>query len=123
MLRLLSVAFLALLLQIPIAMIGSRVAERQARRDDAVIEVSSKWGNSQAITGPALLVPYTYQWNDTVLPDRPITRTETRHAVFLPDRLRVTGTVDSETRHRGIFSVPVYRLEVNVAGEFARPDF
>jgi inner membrane protein len=49
MLRLFSVGFLALLLQIPIAMIGGLVSEREARRQAAVAEVSSKWGNAQAM--------------------------------------------------------------------------
>jgi inner membrane protein len=123
MLRLFSVGFLALLLQIPIAMIGTRVSERQARRDEAVAEVSSKWGNSQAITGPALVVPYTHRWTDRTNKGEAITRTETRHAVFLPERLLARGQVDSEIRHRGIFAIPVYRLDLRVEGEFARPDF
>ena len=59
MLRLFSVGLLALLLQIPIAMIGGLVAERQERRQAAVTEVSSKWGNVQSIIGPVLIVPYT----------------------------------------------------------------
>jgi inner membrane protein len=123
MLRLLSVGFLALLLQIPIAMIGSRVAERQQRRDEAVAEVSAKWGNAQAITGPALVVPYTHRWTSNDDKGQTVVRTELRHAVFLPDRLRATGGLEAETRHRGIFAIPVYRLDVTVEGEFARPDF
>ena len=61
MLRLLLVGFLALLLQIPIEMIAELVSERQERRREAVAEVSSKWGNDQIITGPALVVPYTHR--------------------------------------------------------------
>ena len=52
--RLVSVGLLVLLLQIPIAMIGSLVGERQARRDAAITDVSGKWGGSQTIVGPAL---------------------------------------------------------------------
>ena len=52
MLRLFWVGVLALLLQIPIAMIGRLVSERQERRQAAVAEVSSKWGDAQAIMGP-----------------------------------------------------------------------
>ena len=48
---------IVLLLQIPIAMIGSLVGERQARRDAAITDVSGKWGGSQTIVGPALVVP------------------------------------------------------------------
>ena len=123
MLRLLSIGFLALLLQIPIAMIGGLVSERQERRQAAVAEVSSKWGNAQAITGPALVVPYTYRWTEASTGGQPITRTETRNAIFLPENLYVRGSIDTEIRNRGIFSVPVYTLGLRVEGEFARPSF
>ena len=123
MLRLLSVGFLVLLLQIPVSMIGRLVRERQQRRDAAIGEVSSKWGNAQSITGPSLVVPYAHRWTEAGMGGQLVTRTETRHAVFLPEQLRVRGTLDSEIRQRGIFSVPVYRLVLAVDGEFARPRF
>ena len=85
MLRLLLIGFLALLLQIPIAMITGLVSERQGRRQEAVAEVSSKWGNIQIITGPALVVPYTYRWTEFAMGGQEITRTEARNAIFLPD--------------------------------------
>jgi inner membrane protein len=123
MLRLFVVGFLALLVQIPIVMIGGLVIERQNRRQEAVTEVSSKWGNTQTISGPALVVPYTYRWTEEEAGGRQVTRTEPRNAVFLPERLQVRGSIDTETRYRGIFSVPVYTLAVTVEGEFARPRF
>ena len=122
-LRLLSVGFLALLLQIPIGMIGRLVSERQERRQGAVAEVSSKWGHTQAITGPVLVVPYTHRWTETPAGGQQITRTETRNAIFLPERLEARGELDSEIRNRGIFSIPVYQLGLTVEGEFARPSF
>jgi len=122
MLRLLWVGFLTLLLQIPIFMIGGLVSERQERRDTAVSEVSSKWGNDQALTGPALVVPYTYRWLQPQDKGEPISRSETRHVIFLPEQLRIHGTLDSEVRARGIFSIPVYNLRLTVEGEFTRPD-
>src|SRR3982751_3809080 len=94
-LRLLSVGVLVLLMQIPIAMIGSLVSERQARREAAVADVSSKWGQSQTLVGPALVVPFAGQ---------------PRAAVFLPATLHARGAVDAGNRSRGIFSIPVYRL-------------
>lgn len=123
MLRLLLVGFLALLLQIPIEMIAELVSERQERRQEAVAEVSSKWGTDQVITGPALVVPYTHRWTEVATGGQEITRTEVRNAVFLPERLHSRGSIDSATRFRGIFSVPVYRLTLTVEGEFARPSF
>ncbi len=57
-LRLLTVGVLVLLLQIPIAMIGGQVSEREMRGIEAIEEVSSKWGNEQIVSGPVLVVPY-----------------------------------------------------------------
>jgi inner membrane protein len=122
MLRLLVVAVLTLLLQVPIVMIGGLVNERESRRREAVAEVTGRWGNAQAITGPALVVPYTHRWTEVTAAGKEVPRSETRQAVFLPDRLAVTGSVDGEVRKRGIFAVPVYRLGLTVDGEFPRPD-
>jgi inner membrane protein len=123
MLRLLSVGFLALLLLIPIGMISDLVSERQSRRESVIGDITSKWGNSQVLTGPALVVPYTVTWAEIGSNNQTISRTETRTATFLPERLEARGAVASETRKRGIFSVPVYKLKLSVEGEFARPDF
>src|SRR5690242_752002 len=120
--RLIVIAVLALLLQIPILMISGLVGERQQRNEDAVADISSKWGGAQSITGPALVVPYTYRWTDES-GTRPITHAETRNAIILPDSLTILGTMKSEVRRRGIFSVPVYRLDAQVEGEFTRPHF
>ena len=120
-LRLLAVGFLALLILIPIAMISGLVSERQQRRQTAVAEVSSSWGNAQSIAGPVLVVPYAHRWTESAANGVPITRTETRHVIFLPTALRIRGAMDAEIRSRGIFSVPVYRLALTVEGEFARP--
>lgn len=121
--RLLLLGFIALLLLIPIAMIGHLVFERQQRFTAAVEEVAAKWGHAQALTGPALVVPYTRAWVEGPIGGAQQQRSETRYAVFLPKDLRVRGMLAAEKRQRGIFSIPVYRLELRVEGEFARPSF
>src|SRR4029077_9712313 len=117
MLRLFSVGLLALLLQIPIAMIGGLVAERQERRQAAVTEVSSKWGNVQSIIGPALIVPYTYRWTEASASGLQITRTETRNAIFLPQQLRIraryTPSFSIVGFSRSLFTRSVSRLKVS----------
>lgn len=123
LLRLFSIGLLALVLLIPIGMISGLIAERQARRESTVEEIASKWGRTQHLTGPALVVPYTVRWAETGSAGQTLSRSETRTAVFLPDRVALHGKIHSETRQRGIFSVPVYRLDLQVEGEFARPDF
>ena len=121
-LRILTVAFLALILQIPVSMIGGLVSEREQRRQEAIGDVSSSWGYAQTITGPALLVPYSHRATETLASGQQVTRTETRTAVFLPKRLAVRGTIDSDERRRGIFTVPLYRSAMTVEGEFDPPN-
>lgn len=123
MLRVLVVGLLALVLQIPIAMIGAQVADRQERRQQAIDEVASSSGRSQSLTGPVLVIPYTQRLEQQSADGRTLTRIETRHAVFLPKQLRISGSIGSELRRRGIFTIPVYRLQLTLEGEFARPDF
>ncbi len=122
-LRLISVGILALLLLIPIARIGHLVGERQGRAAGAVEEVASKWGGSQAIVGPALVVPYVEKTTTVSSTGTPLVTEHPGNAVFLPRRLHAAGSVNPEARSRGIFSVPVYRLDLKVEGEFGKPDF
>jgi inner membrane protein len=109
---------LMLVLLVPIAMIGGLVSERQARYEAAVNEVSGKWGDAQRITGPLLVLPYTAQAGTGDAGEA----TETRYAVFLPKRLQTVAAVRTESRERGIFSVPVYTLMPSLEGTFDRPE-
>ncbi len=120
--RLLGIGFLTLLLQIPIVMIGSLVYERQYRQQTVIDEVSSKWGKSQSITGPALVIPYTYLWNEMSPTGQPISRSETRQAIFLPEKLEISGKIDSSILFREIYTVPVYKLDLLMTGVF-QPNF
>lgn len=121
-LRLVTVGVLVLLLQIPIAMIGGQVSERKQRGAEAVEEVSAKWGRRQVLTGPMLVVPYVHRWTELDGNRQPVERREYRHASFLPEELTIAGTATSEIRRRGIFEIPVYRLELLVSGSFSPPD-
>jgi inner membrane protein len=122
-LRLLTVGLLVLLLQIPIAMIGGQVSQREQRGAEAIEEVSSKWGKQQSLRGPVVVVPYLHRWSEAGREGVPVTRAEQRYAYFLPDSLTTRGTVKTEVRKRGIFSVPVYKLDLTLSGRFSRPDF
>jgi len=118
--KLISIGFLAFLLLVPIILIFGLVSERETRRNAATQEVASSWGSRQAITGPALVVPVTRRWLEPAMP-KPTERTEVRHAIFLPERLRIRGTLESQTLSRGIFVVPVYRMTLTLDGTFNQP--
>lgn len=122
-LKVVMIIFLALLLQIPIAMISGTVGERQQRNSEAVEEIAAKWGREQRVVGPILTIPYEIvRGQVNTLADRqpePVVE----YAHFLAEDLTIAAKSENLFRHRGIFAIPVYRLDLNLTGRFARPDF
>jgi len=116
------VGFLILVLLIPLVMIQSLVYERKERQEAASRGVMQTWGSEQTVGGPVLTVPYQTRRVEYVAEGKPVTRTETHFAYFLPDHLEVEGRVDPEVRYRGIYRVPLYQVALSVKGRFAPPD-
>ncbi len=118
-----AIGLLLLLLQIPILLIYGLLEDRDRTRQAAVREVADKWGGPQHVVGPFLVVPYRYfqtvKDNDGV---EEVRRFQSL-ATFLPEALRIEGTLDGEKLYRGIYEVPVYSGDVTLAGAFAQPDF
>lgn len=105
---------LAVVLVVLLARVQSVVDERQGRSGEALLEVSGKWGASQAIVGPVLALPYRVENREK----DGTTGTRDDLALLLPDRLELDGTLAPEVRRRGIFSVVVYTLQLKVSGSF-----
>jgi len=120
--RVITLLFAVIVLQIPVFWIGGLVGERSERRTEAVEEITAKWGRKQTLTGPALVVPYLQR--TTYKPEKGPAEivTTVRHLVFLPGELSIQGKVSSERRSRGIFSVPVYQSDLELRGSFEAPD-
>lgn len=116
--RLLLVAGLALLLQVPGCMIGHLAWERQRSRDQAVAEIAQTWGASQHLGGPILAVPFRrYGSNDK---GRRV-EVESGTVAVLPESLEVSADARVETLRRGLFEVPVYRARLVLTGRFGVP--
>jgi inner membrane protein len=123
LLRVLLIGFLVMLLQIPIFMIEGQIGDRTKTRQQAVEDVTGKWGMEQSVMGPVLVVPYMVRWTEEDSKGVKNVRTMVQSANFLPEDLRIDGKLESEVRYRGIFSVPVYRLILHFKGNFLPPDF
>jgi inner membrane protein len=116
--KLLFIGFLVLLLLIPMGMIESVVRERSYLYLSAKQDIMNAWGRAQTVGGPVLTLPYRV----TVTDDKGIERVRHSLAHFLPERLSIRGHLDSETRYRGIYQVPVYTADLKLSGRFAPPD-
>ena len=118
--KILLMGLLMLLLLIPLGMVTGLVHERESRRDEALSEVSSKWGHSQQITGPVLAVPYRSYFIDA----QKTVREKIELAYFLPESVDTAASIDPEKRSRGLYEVVLYSIKgMHVSGLFSRPDF
>ena len=67
---------ITLIMLIPTALIQQLIKEREYVKEDAISEVSVKWGNGQTITGPYISIPYQK------------TRSKKEWVHFLPEHLK-----------------------------------
>lgn len=110
--------FLMLILLIPATMIEDIIRERQGRQNEAVNEVAGKWGLTQTVNGPVLVIPYQEISRNTAGQEM---NRELKYAYVLPDDLHISGEVFPEKRHRGIFEVVVYNSKLALDGVFPQP--
>ena len=130
MLKLFGVGALILVMLIPLVMIQGVLNDRLARRNEAVDDITSSWGKDQSIIGPVLVVPYYHHGTvvrSVTLPDgrvetREVAETTVAFAYFLPDTLEISGDVQTQTLHRGIYDAAVFRGMIKVSGKFPAPD-
>ena len=116
--KLISIGFLILILLIPTTMMQSLIYERQTLHDQAIEDISSKWGGKQTIGGPVLSVPYTASLKD----ERGNIEYVTRYAHFLPEVLNIDGKVFPEKRYRGLYVVVLYKTNIHISGKFTLHD-
>ena len=130
-LKLLGVGALVLVLLIPLMMITGVLTDRLQRRNEAVADITSSWGKEQNVIGPVLGIPFQYRYK-TVKEEplgggkverREVEETAIANAYFLPETLNITGDVQTQTLHRGIYDAAVFRANVTLTGRFAPPDF
>jgi inner membrane protein len=115
--RLAIIAFLSLVLLIPAILIQVLISERQDRRNEAIHEVFSKWGDTQTVAGPILSVPY----NLPIKTEEGDLVYSTNYAHLLPDNLTINVEVIPEIRYRGIYEVVLYTAKLSIMGNI-RPD-
>jgi inner membrane protein len=128
-LKIAGVGALILVLHIPLTMTHGVLRERRNYQQQAIDEIAGIWGRRQLVTGPVLAVPYSVKTQVVrakVVNGRAVQIEETEMAgqvaYFLPESLIVTGTIDPEMRHRGIYDAVVYSTKLSFTGWF-QPDF
>ena len=108
------IGVLILLLLIPSFMVQDIIREREHNLENVKYDISSKWGQSQTITGPVITIPYTAT-RDIIDGKR---RIETRYIHLLPSELTISGNIDTSLLSRSIYDVIAYSTKLTIAGKF-----
>ncbi len=117
------ITVLILLLLIPTSMVQNLIREREQVQQEAIYEVSSKWGEQQTITGPILSIPYDKYIKQTNPKDSTTKIVKIKDWIhLLPDDLIVEGDIQSNKRKRAIYEVVVYQSQLNLKGSFDKLD-
>jgi inner membrane protein len=100
-------------------MIKGLIHERENVQNDAISEVSAKWGENQTISGPYISIPYykyvkEYSKKDSV--EKLVLIKENIH--ILPSELSIDGIINPESRYRGIYEIVVYNSILHIKGKF-----
>jgi inner membrane protein len=122
------VAGLAILLMLPVTMIRDLVAERQARRNEAVTGIAEGWGKRQTVAGPYRAIPYERHWTEvkqeTLDGKQRELRTERSESrvVRLP-AASIDWSVDAEIseKARGIYKARLYSARLAARGSVDVP--
>lgn len=114
-LKILMVLGMTLAILVPLLMIRGTIQERQAYRGEAVRDIAANFGGRQVFGGPVLVVPYTELVEEEVSGDdgsvRRIARRKSGSWTFFPETLAVEGTLQPDTRRRGLHEVRVYQWD------------
>ena len=121
-LKALIVAFLSLLLLVPLTMINGTIGERQVYREQAVESVGRSYAGPQSVIGPVLVIPYS-EVEQVKRKDRNdidvVTTERVQHTwYFYPKTMAVTGKVVPSERKLGLYSVRVYELQSRIVTRF-----
>ena len=118
-----TIFIIVLLLMIPTASIRGLIYERENTQEEAINEVSSKWGEAQTISGPFISIPYYRYHKEFSKKDsteKIIQFKEYLH--ILPSQLDISGSINPEKRYRGIYEIVVYNSKLNISGTFNNLD-
>jgi inner membrane protein len=102
----------------PLAMVGQIINDRSFRSEAARNEIIESWGGRIGVSGPYLLVPLSRNETHRDGNGNPTQRRVTETVILFPETLSVDIDAATETRSRGIYSVPVAAADVEIQGNF-----
>ena len=119
------VGLMLLLLLIPLGLLDSLVAERQARGQEVADDIAQSSSGPQRVVGPLLLVEARklterrrVVTEGGVMREETEQASETVHYLVSPTQLAVDSRLRIERRGRSLFTVPLFHGALKLSGEF-----
>lgn len=109
--KLVGVTMLALAMGIPLLAVSGLVWERQGRLTAAEAAIAEAQGRAQVLSPPLLA------WEEEVRRGNPEQTVRITHRLAAREAT-LSASLAVEERRRGIFRVPVYRVDARIAGRF-----
>jgi inner membrane protein len=113
---------LVLLLLIPLGMIRSMVSERRHTAASAESEIMEAWGKQLIAAGPIVIIPGIKTEEIRTKTEKEGEKIELAITPFTlvisPQKLDINADFKTETRKRGIFSVPLFSGTLSLSGNF-----
>lgn len=114
-LRIASIAFLMLLLLVPLVMIGGIVADRQQLQRQVEDTVASSFAGPQRMVGPLLVIPYVEREiaisTDESGRQHKRNIEHQRQVLFVPEQLSYDGAAEVDAKYKGIYKTLVYQTK------------
>jgi len=122
--KLAMIAGILVLLAVPLILVVSKIYERSDYRDEARADIARSWTGEQQVIGPLLVVDYVQVLTARELDENSrlyVTRESEiqKSLLIVPQTLDVETHLETETRYRGIYEVPVYTSTTKLTGSFS----
>ena len=126
MLKILMLAILSILLLIPLGMIQSKISERQNLQRQVQQDIARSSSGPQTLNGPSLVIKYKLRERHTTKDKDGNERTNISESglmelVVPPNKLKIVGDADVETRSRGIYKANLFNLHAKLSGDVLVP--
>ena len=116
---------IALVLVVPLIMVYALVYDRESQSERAQAQITQGWGGAQTVTGPVLVLPYTYRTTESEVVDgRTVQRSRVARAEFFisPTTQRVETSIDPDRKGYAIYESVVYLSDMQGRARFDPPE-
>lgn len=131
LLRAAVIFFIIICLLIPLSFVNTIVTERAELQQEAIGDITARWGRAQQVSGPVLIIPYD-RWEENVetlvdpgtrqtLEKKTKIKSGIQFMVVLPKALDIQATINPQERYYGIYRYLVYESPISMTGQFHIP--